>query len=673
MKHKVLLINIILLLGIVTAYHAVANSVKFDGLTGAPNEDHVATGDLTASVTTTYTAEAWIKASQLTGGNTDQQQYGYTVFASSTIVGGYPLWLAAKGSELNVWSFTNTAPVAHTTSGAGLTTGTWYHVAITSQKGVTNGTKVYVNGSLKLTYTNENQGTWNNVFTIGALRSSRTASLIPFHGLIDEVRVWNVVRTQTEIQNDMYHEIPTPLPSSLKGYWQFNETTGTNAPDLASPAHNGTLLNGASWNSPTGGAPLNPVIYVSGTFTAFNTTVGNPSASQSVAVQGTSLTSNISVSAVTGFEYSTTNAAPWTSTLSLAPTYNGNVWVRLTGGSIGAYSGNISFTSTSATQIDKAVSGEVNYIPPSTPTTIDTGVSVNITSTITGGLYYLTGTTPPSIPNPGFILGNSFSLSGTGNVTFVVTSAYPWGAYYQGGNWTSLAALGGVITFTIDFDVAKATIPIILGGGGDPTLPVELSSFTAILTADFFVKLHWVTQSETGVSGFYVYRSDDGSLDNAILISPMIDATNTTDLQEYEYTDYELYQPGTYYYWLQVQDMDGGLIYHGPTTVYFDNSSNSGIPGIPVRTGFTSVYPNPFNPRTTISYGITKAGDVSFKIYNQKGQLVKSFNEAQKAIGYWKLDWDGTDTNGRTCPTGVYFVKMHTGNRDYLTKAVLMK
>lgn len=208
---------------------------------------------------------------------------------------------------------------------------------------------------------------------------------------------------------------------------------------------------------------------------------------------------------------------------------------------------------------------------------------------------------------------------------------------------------------------------------GPQTLPVELSSFTAVLTADFFVKLHWVTQSETGVSGFYVYRGTSASLDDAILISPMIDATNTTSLQEYEYTDSELFEPGTYYYWLMVQDMDGGVAYHGPTTAYFDNSGNSGIPGIPVRTGFSSVYPNPFNPRTTISYGITKAGDVNFKIYNQKGQLVKTYNEAQKAIGYWKLDWDGTDFNGRACPTGVYYVKMHTGNQDYLTKAVLLK
>jgi hypothetical protein len=671
MKHKSLIIVFLLLIGLSTACFAVPNSVKIDGLTGAPNEDFVSVGDLSATVTTTYTAEAWINASQLTGGDVDHTTYGYTIMSSSTVVGGYPLWIAAKGSELNVWSYTNLAPVAHTTTGAGLTTGTWYHIAITAVKGGL--TKVYVNGVQKLSYTNENQGTWNNVFTIGVLRSSRTNSLIPFHGLIDEVRVWNTVRTQAEIQADMYHEIPTPLPSALKGYWRFNETTGLTAPDLATPAHNGTLTNGASWNSPTGGAPLNPIIYATGTLNAFTTTVGNPSASQSVAVQGTSLNSNISVGAVTGYEYSTTDAAPWTSTLSLSPSFNGNVYVRLTGAAIGSYPGNIAFTSTGATQVNKAVSGEVNYIPPSTPTTIETGVSVDITNTVTGGLYYQTGTVPPAGLNPAFTLGTAFSLTGTGTVTFTVTSAYTWGAFYQGGTWTSLASVGGVITFIIDFNTAKAEIPIVLGGGGDPTLPVELSSFTAVLTAEYFVKLHWTTQSETGVSGFYIYRGLSSDVSEALAISPMVDATNTTDVQHYEYTDNELFEAATYYYWLVIQDMDGGVTYHGPTTVYYDNSSSQGAPGIPVVSGLQAIYPNPFNPTATIGYGLNKAATVDFTIYNTRGQIVRTFSEGQKDAGNWKVSWNGMDNNGNSCSTGVYYIKMQAGKDSFMRKAVMMK
>ena len=208
---------------------------------------------------------------------------------------------------------------------------------------------------------------------------------------------------------------------------------------------------------------------------------------------------------------------------------------------------------------------------------------------------------------------------------------------------------------------------------GNPTLPVELSSFTAILTADFFVRLHWTTQSETGVSGFYIYRASVNNLEAAQVVSSLIFATNTTDTHYYEFTDSELFEPGTYYYWLQVQDMDGGVSFHGPTTVFYDNSASQGIPGIPVRTEFAAVYPKPFNPSTTLCYGVAKAGKVDFFIYNQRGQLIRTIHDGQKAIGNWKLQWDGRDDQGATCTTGIYFIKMQTADSTLIRKAVLQK
>jgi len=61
-----------------------------------------------------------------------------------------------------------------------------------------------------------------------------------------------------------------------------------------------------------------------------------------------------------------------------------------------------------------------------------------------------------------------------------------------------------------------------------PPLPVELTSFTAVLTNDFYVQLNWVSQTETNLSGYRVYRNEENTLTNAILITPtMIPATNT--------------------------------------------------------------------------------------------------------------------------------------------------
>jgi len=80
------------------------------------------------------------------------------------------------------------------------------------------------------------------------------------------------------------------------------------------------------------------IINVDGWLGLFSTTVGTPSESQYVTVVGENLTANIAVSAVTGYQYSTDDTN-WYSTLSLASTFNGNVYIRLTGASVGSPSG----------------------------------------------------------------------------------------------------------------------------------------------------------------------------------------------------------------------------------------------------------------------------------------------------------------------------------------------
>ncbi len=208
---------------------------------------------------------------------------------------------------------------------------------------------------------------------------------------------------------------------------------------------------------------------------------------------------------------------------------------------------------------------------------------------------------------------------------------------------------------------------------GEATLPVELSSFTATLTSQSTVNIMWVTQTETNVNGYYVYRGISSELNTAAAVSSLIGATNTSQQQVYQFTDTEVFEPGTYYYWLQVQDLDGSIQFHGPTTIYFDNGGNNGTPVIPKVTELKSIYPNPFNPNTTINYSLAKAETVDFVIYNNRGQIVRSFNEGNKGIGNHNLRWNGEDQYGRPCSTGVYYIKMNAGKDSFIRKAVLMK
>lgn len=84
-------------------------------------------------------------------------------------------------------------------------------------------------------------------------------------------------------------------------------------------------------------------------------------------------------------------------------------------------------------------------------------------------------------------------------------------------------------------------------------------------------------------------------------------------------------------------------------------------------------FPNPFNPETKISYSLPKSGSVEINIYNVKGQLIKTLENSQKATGDHNVNWNGTDTNGKPVPAGMYFYKMTAGKFSSTKKMVLLK
>lgn len=206
----------------------------------------------------------------------------------------------------------------------------------------------------------------------------------------------------------------------------------------------------------------------------------------------------------------------------------------------------------------------------------------------------------------------------------------------------------------------------------DPT-PVELSSFTATINAQNYVTLTWVSQTETGLAGYYVYRSHTNQLGAAQLVSPIIPATNTAQVQSYVFTDTELFETGTYYYWLNSSDIDGSDQFHGPVSVFYNAEGDNPTPEIPLVTELKAVYPNPFNPMAFIPYSIAATTDVNFKIYNSRGQIVRDLNLGERVPGNYRITWDGTDYNGQPLANGVYYIKMTAGKDSFQRKAVLLK
>lgn len=216
--------------------------------------------------------------------------------------------------------------------------------------------------------------------------------------------------------------------------------------------------------------------------------------------------------------------------------------------------------------------------------------------------------------------------------------------------------------------------PVIADSSVDETLPVELSSFTAWINSTNKVSLNWITQSETGVVGYSIYRSDTEALESAALISPQISATNTSQMQSYLYDDNEIYAEGTYYYWLENADLDGTRTYHGPIILEYHPIGLPNTPPIIPAQGINGVFPNPFNPNTTISYGLDTRSSVTLEIFNNRGQKVKDLVPfTSLEAGSYSATWNGLDNFGSLCPSGVYLVRMTTGSKVSTRRITLIK
>ncbi len=199
-------------------------------------------------------------------------------------------------------------------------------------------------------------------------------------------------------------------------------------------------------------------------------------------------------------------------------------------------------------------------------------------------------------------------------------------------------------------------------------VPVELSSFTA-LNVDRNVRLTWVSQTETEMIGYRVLRSNVNDLASAEAITPTaIAATNTSTTQTYNYTDTEVIENNQYYYWLESVDYNASEFF-GPVSVFIEVSA----PAVTnVSQIVKSAYPNPFkaNSNTTIVVDVKTGEAGTVTVYNILGQVVRTFSVN---AGTNNVSWNGKDSRGNACGSGIYFYKLSTPSVTDTKKLVIVK
>ncbi|MBT4333516.1 MAG: T9SS type A sorting domain-containing protein [Candidatus Cloacimonetes bacterium] len=220
----------------------------------------------------------------------------------------------------------------------------------------------------------------------------------------------------------------------------------------------------------------------------------------------------------------------------------------------------------------------------------------------------------------------------------------------------------------------SALVDLSVTGGGDITLPVNLSSFYALYTVGT-PTLYWTTQTEENNAYWNVYRGTTDNFENSINInanSPVPGNGTTNSATDYVYVDIApVVQNATYWYWIEDVSTDGETELHDPIilSIPFEDT-----PITPESYGLNQNYPNPFNPSTSISFTLAEDSNVELIIYNAKGKKVKTiFNDPVYTDQINSAIWNGKDASGKQVSSGIYFYKLITETQEYQKKMLLVK
>ncbi len=91
------------------------------------------------------------------------------------------------------------------------------------------------------------------------------------------------------------------------------------------------------------------------------------------------------------------------------------------------------------------------------------------------------------------------------------------------------------------------------------------------------------------------------------------------------------------------------------------------------ETRITRIHPNPFNPRTNISFSLRGDGDARLEIYDLAGRRVRSLPVPRGASGPQVVRWDGLDRSGRETASGVYIIRLTEAGAVHVQRAALLR
>ncbi|UCE18621.1 MAG: serine hydrolase [Gemmatimonadota bacterium] len=528
----------------------------------------------------------------------------------------------------------------------------WRYIVITYSSG---NHKLYIDGELD--GTSDMYGSVNSdigvPLTIGA-GIDDIGSYSRSH--IDEVAIWNIVRTQPEIQADMHREISAG-ELGLVGYWRFNEGSGITVFDQTPNGNNGVLHGGVTWVissapitatwlslAPTSGiVPVDSLMDIEVTFDATGLDGGDYYACVVVSSNDPDepeviihLHLRVEASRVI-VSVPTIGSLPG-DTAQVSLDMDNLTWLAT---SIGSFETELGFDN-SLLELVGIVPGErVQHLGIFEWSLLDPGMAaISIYDTTENVIEPGSG----AVVEMSFVVNAAATFGANATITIVNATLTD-----ESGDTLAVESLNGMIS---------------VGLKGDVNADGQINIVDALIAVNILLEIMVPTDYE----GWAADCNGDGQANvldvvgivNVILgLGECVPGICKSELTPEAMEFMKLLEP------------------------YFSAADFTEFMALvkaeveaPAEYSLVQNYPNPFNAHTDIRYQIadvTSPVYTTLKIYNILGQEVRTVVDEVKESGYHSVTWDGEDQFGNGVASGVYFYQLKVGDLTATKCMVLMK
>ncbi len=250
-----------------------------------------------------------------------------------------------------------------------------------------------------------------------------------------------------------------------------------------------------------------------------------------------------------------------------------------------------------------------------------------------------------------------------------------WVAFQKSGeDWTNKFYVVTATTFSVmDSEFSESALYTYTFTEPEQTAGNQVYSLGADLTGDGIVEFYILAYYGPSdnyrssfkiidiVTGDTVFEMDDPNYSFSYPVIWDIDDDGNWDcsFSRYDYPDY-----GAYSYQVYNTNVPTSVRRSSPVPLNFKLNQN---------------YPNPFskgtsgNISTAIPYSLSRSGNVSIKIYDVSGKLVKKLFSGYRTPGDYRVFWNGENSEGMRAASGTYFYQIEFNGKRQIKKMLLMK